>query len=253
MGLILDRMGEVISYGDGVHPGDIICTPPGREHHVRVGAATSFASILITPAELRASFATEPGLGDYAVWADAHRFRADPRIALVVKRQVLAASTMLQTHGPSLSEAAAEFWMRAVLEAFATTVIISAPPHQAHIPSSLKLVREAERYVDAHPDMPVHISEICAALNVSRRTLHRAFQDAIGIGPVAFLRRKRLSAVRVALSKADPSRTRITDIAIEFGFLEMGRFAGYYQSMFGESPSATLRKSARGIRIQYSE
>jgi AraC family ethanolamine operon transcriptional activator len=109
-------------------------------------------------------------------------------------------------------------------------------------------VREVEQHVDALRDRPVHISEICAALRVSRRTLHRAFHDALGIGPVAFLRHKRLCAAHSALKNADPSRTRVTDIAMEFGFSEMGRFAGYYLSLFGESPSATLRKSAYGIR-----
>jgi AraC family ethanolamine operon transcriptional activator len=133
------------------------------------------------------------------------------------------------------------------VEAFATTVILSVPPRHVHIPSALKLVREVERLVDDRPDAPVHISEICAALNVSRRTLHRAFHDSVGFGPVTFLRHKRLCAVHTALKNADPERTRITDVAIEFGFLEMGRFAGYYRSMFGESPSATLRKSARSL------
>jgi AraC family ethanolamine operon transcriptional activator len=245
MGLILDRVGQVTSLGDGVEPGDIICTPPAVEHHLRFGEATSFASILITPADLLASFAGEPGLDDYAVWANALRFRANAHIASEVTRRVLAISALLETHGSSLSNTAAEFWRRAVLEAFATTVIHGIPPHRGHVPSPLRLVREVGRYVDASPHRPVHISEICAALGVSRRTLHRAFGDAMGMGPVSFLRRKRLCAIHAALKSADPTRTRVTDIAIEFGFSELGRFAAYYLRMFGESPSATLRKSTR--------
>jgi AraC-like DNA-binding protein len=250
MKIILDSAGEVNSFGDDVEPGDLICTPPGADHYLRFGAAASVAGIAITPAELRASFVSEPGLDDYAVWADTHRFRANALVASDVKRRVLAASALLATHGHSLSEAAAEFWRRAILEAFATTVILSARPYRAHIPSPLRLVLEVERYVDSRPDAPVHISEISTALRVSRRTLHRAFHDAIGMGPVAFLRRKRFCGVRAALTNADPSRTRVTDIAIQFGFLEMGRFAGQYLNMFGESPSATLRKSPYSIRMK---
>jgi AraC family ethanolamine operon transcriptional activator len=253
MGLILNRVGDVISFGDDVEPGDIICTPPGEEHYLRFGAAASFASVLITPADLRASFVGESGLDDDAVWANALRFRADARIASEVTRRVLAMSALLKSHGSFLSEAAAEFWRRAMLEAFATTVVHGVPPHRPHIPSPVRLVQEVERYVDIRPDAPVHISEICTAFRVSRRTLHRAFHDAVGIGPIAYLRRKRLCAVHSTLVKADPSRTRVTDIAIEFGFSEMGRFAGQYLSMFGESPSATLRKSTYSIRIQQQE
>ena len=250
MKVILDSAGEVKSFGDDVEPGDLICTPPGVDHYLRFGAAASVAGIAITPADLRGSFVGEPGLDDYAVWADTHRFRANAWVASDVKRRVLATSALLETHGHSLSEASAEFWRRAILEAFATTVILSVRPHRAHIPSPLRLMREVERYVDSRPDAPVHISEISATLRVSRRTLHRAFHDAIGMGPVTFLRRKRFCAVHTALTNADPSRTRVTDIAIQFGFLEMGRFAGQYLSMFGESPSATLRKSTYSIRMK---
>jgi AraC-like DNA-binding protein len=253
MGLVLDRVGEMIRFGDDLEPGDIICTPPGEEHHLRFGAATSIASIMMTPADLQASFAGEPGMDDYTAWADRLRFRADAPITSEITRRVLAISALLETHGPDLSEAATEFWRRAILEAFSAAAIHASQPYRTHIPAPLKLVREVERYVDARPDMPIHISEICAAFRVSRRTLHRAFHDAIGMGPVAFLRRKRLCAVHTALINGDPSRTRVTDIAIEFGFSELGRFAGYYLNMFGETPSATLRKSGRGIHMRQRE
>jgi len=34
----------------------------------------------------------------------------------------------------------------------------------------------------------------------------------------------------------------VTDVALEHGFVHMGRFAGYYKQRFGCSPSATLRQ-----------
>jgi AraC-like DNA-binding protein len=250
MGLVLDCIGEVTSFGGDVEPGDIISAPPGGEHHMRFGAGASFALMSIRPADLRASLMGEHGLDDDAAWANTLRFRADTWISSEVKRRMLAVSALLKKHGPSLSEAAADFWRRAIVEAFATAMIRGRPPHRAHIPSSLRLVREVEHYVEARQDAPVHISEICVALGVSRRTLHRAFHDAVGIGPVAFLRRKRLCAVHAAFVHADASRTRVTDIAIEFGFSDLGRFAGYYLSMFGETPSATLRKSVSNNRVQ---
>jgi AraC family ethanolamine operon transcriptional activator len=249
MGLVLDSVG-VTCFGDEVEPGDIISASPGGEHHMQFGAPHRFALVSVTPADLRASLAGEPGLANDAVRASTVRFRADARISSEIARRVLAISALLESHGPSLSEIAAEFWRRAILEAFATTVIHGFPPRRTHISSPLRLVREVERYVDTRPDGPVHISEICAALRISRRTLHRAFHDVMGIGPLAFLRYKRLCAVHTALKHADPSRTRVTDIAIEFGFSEMGRFAGHYLRMFGESPSATLHRLAWSIRQQ---
>jgi transcriptional regulator GlxA family with amidase domain len=46
--------------------------------------------------------------------------------------------------------------------------------------------------------------------------------------------------VRQALIKADPGVATVTHIATEYGFWELGRFAGQYKWLFGEPPSATL-------------
>lgn len=87
---------------------------------------------------------------------------------------------------------------------------------------------------------PVHVSEICAALSVSRRTLHRAFQEVFGLGPVSFLRHKRLCAVHSILRESAPGSTTVSAVAMQQGFYELGRFSQYYFAMFGEHPSQTL-------------
>ena len=44
---------------------------------------------------------------------------------------------------------------------------------------------------------------------------------------------------------ACPGQVHVTDVATEFGFLELGRFAHYYLLLFGEYPSQTLYRNAR--------
>ena len=94
----------------------------------------------------------------------------------------------------------------------------------------------------------MHISEICAQFNVSRRSLHRAFDDMLGLGPVTFLRRKRLCAIHSALMANTTATATIGEIAMQHGFIELGRFSHYYRSLFGEYPSETLHMSTRVSR-----
>jgi AraC-like DNA-binding protein len=51
---------------------------------------------------------------------------------------------------------------------------------------------------------------------------------------------RRMHLARRALRAADPTVT--TQIATDYGFWELGRFSVGYRSLFGESPSASLRR-----------
>jgi transcriptional regulator GlxA family with amidase domain len=101
-------------------------------------------------------------------------------------------------------------------------------------------VRLVEDYLEMTGDRPLHISEICAKLHLSRRSLHRAFHEIFGIGPVTFLRQKRLCTVYSILRANSPEETTVSEVALRQGFAELGRFSHDYRIMFGEYPSQTL-------------
>jgi AraC-like DNA-binding protein len=105
------------------------------------------------------------------------------------------------------------------------------------------LVRQAEVLALAGVDEPPHISALCHIIGVSERTLRKAFHSVYGLPPCRRLRMLRLSRARRALLSADCKLTKVTEIAISFGFAELGRFSVEYKKAFGESPSATLYRA----------
>jgi AraC-like DNA-binding protein len=106
------------------------------------------------------------------------------------------------------------------------------------------LIRRAVEVVDASPNIP-RIYELSAALRVSPRTLQFAFRAHTGIGPHAFFELRRLNRARRRLLAEDPLQTGVTSVAVNLGFTELGRFAGRYRRLFGETPAMSLRRTAR--------
>jgi transcriptional regulator GlxA family with amidase domain len=95
--------------------------------------------------------------------------------------------------------------------------------------------------LDAHPTDPLNMQNLSREIGVSSRTFRMACQEQLGVSPTHYLLLRRMHLARRALRQADPALTRVTDIATELGFWELGRFAVKYHEIFGETPSTTLR------------
>jgi AraC-like DNA-binding protein len=102
------------------------------------------------------------------------------------------------------------------------------------------LVCKAERWVKGHPNRPIHAADVCAAFNIPLRTFQRIFHETVGMGPAHYFAAMRLNQARAALLAGSPFTTSVTQIALDHGFIELGRFAGAYRRTFGETPSETL-------------
>jgi len=108
-----------------------------------------------------------------------------------------------------------------------------------------RIVDRAVRATRRRPEDPICIAKICRASGVSARTLLRAFRAVHGATPYRWLRLQRLIEARRILLSATGKPLTVTEVATRFGFVELGRFSVAYRSVFGESPSATLRRSSR--------
>ncbi len=106
-----------------------------------------------------------------------------------------------------------------------------------------QIVARLEQAMQERPEEMLSLPDICAAVGVAQRTLNLACMEFLGQGAMQYARARRLDHVRAVLLTSDPEATRITDVAMRFGFWELGRFAQAYRMRFGERPSDTLRRN----------
>src|SRR5215218_406428 len=117
-------------------------------------------------------------------------------------------------------------------------------PAPARRHSRPDLVARVDAYLRDNISEPVTVATLSQVAGVSERTLRTAFHDVLGVSPKQYAIAQRLQAARDALCSAEPGTTTVTDVAMNYGFFELGRFAGRYRHTFGEVPSRTLRHVA---------
>ena len=146
-------------------------------------------------------------------------------------------------------------WLRhpaayAAMEAFLLTGLDLLRPDRDHTPEASSVPQGSGRhlqraldYIQAHAHESLTLERIAAAACVSPRALEAAFRRRYDQSPLAYARGIRLERVRAALqaAAAEARPASVTDIALQHGFVHMGRFSAYYKQRFGCAPSATLR------------
>ena len=121
------------------------------------------------------------------------------------------------------------------------TPAVQTAGHRLHT----KIMRRFAEFLEANPNEPLHLAEICAAVGAPERMLRTCCEEHLGMGPIRYLRLRRMHLARQALLRGTPATATVTGIATEFGFWELGRFSVQYRERFGELPSTTLRRSPR--------
>ena len=103
------------------------------------------------------------------------------------------------------------------------------------------LVRRAEEYMRAHLNEAISILDLLRICGCSRSVLFAAFRNARGYTPMEFLIEQRLQSARKKLVKPH-TKASVSSIALDCGFINLGRFSQVYRRRFGVRPSDTLRK-----------
>jgi AraC family ethanolamine operon transcriptional activator len=200
LSIILDSSDRITQWWKDVQPGDVGVFSAGVEFDAIHCGGTVFLSVSISLPELSSMLGGEDRLADPAFRNKKGLYRPNPRTGDAIRQRLKGIMSDVERKTTAPSAQAVDFLQRSIIEAFVVSLTSAAlPDRERSLYTGARLVSEAEDYVDAASGRPVHISELCSALKLSRRSLHRAFADTLGIGPVAYLRRRRLSAIQSAL------------------------------------------------------
>jgi AraC-like DNA-binding protein len=96
--------------------------------------------------------------------------------------------------------------------------------------------------LEAHAAEPLDRKKRAEVAGIGVRSLQLDFKRHFGVSISGALLDIRLEHLNARLSAAGPDE-RVTDVAFDFGFTHLSRMASAYRTRFGESPSATLRRS----------
>jgi AraC family ethanolamine operon transcriptional activator len=244
-----------LPYGNGPPPiwggirmrtSDIMTLGAGRRLHTRTDGASRWGSIGLPAAELVRYGQALTG-AVFAVPSAARWLLPRPAMGRHLRHLHAAAIGAVESRSQAFIDAETAHGLEQQLidalveslsEGSAIEVSATARQHQ-------DLAVRFEALLETQPERYLRLAEICAALGVSAQILRLCCQEQLGMAPTEYVRRRRMQLVYRALRNGDPDAASISAVARRHGFRGLGRFAANYRALFGELPSATLRRSLR--------
>lgn len=95
-------------------------------------------------------------------------------------------------------------------------------------------------YIIEHIEEPLQMFQLCQLTNKGIRTIERTFKQIFNLTVRDYHTAYRLSLIRQTL--IHDKNTSVSDTALKYGYLHLGRFSQNYKKLFGELPSQTLRR-----------
>jgi AraC-like DNA-binding protein len=141
--------------------------------------------------------------------------------------------------GPLVTASAVRLLVATALTTFPNNALTDPTIEDRHDASPATL-RRAIAFIDEHAHQDISMEDIAAACGVTVRAVQLAFRRHLDTTPTRYLRRVRLDYAHHQLVAADPERDSVTAVSYQWGFASSSRFAAYYRSVYGVSPSFTL-------------
>lgn len=116
-------------------------------------------------------------------------------------------------------------------------LVLAQPGDNPAFPNALRSVLELMR---CNLEEPIHLDELAAFVNMSRRQIERMFQTYLDTTPYRYYLELRLSYAKRLLEQSSYS---IIAVSVACGFLSTSHFSHCFKKYFGFSPSIARQKT----------
>jgi AraC family ethanolamine operon transcriptional activator len=229
--------------GRTFRPGPVVVVPPGQEHDHLTSRTEIIATLAVSADLLRRIAYVSLGCELEDLLAGKFAFGGEAAAGEYLQAKWMHLIDLVETRPELLChpdarkiiEDACIRWVVRILK----LGLRDDKSEKAPVPNPLRVVRRAEEFMLAHLREPLTLVDLCEQADVSERTLNYAFHEVMGMSPKAYLKAKRLNAVRQDLKSTEPADATVAEIAGRWGFWHTGNFAADYLRLFGELPSQT--------------
>ena len=238
--------GPSLTYGGhGLQFGDVVFHSRGERMHQRTNGESQWGLISLPPEQLAACSKALTG-----------RKITSPPAGRVLRPTRSAATRLLRLHSkacrlaekrrelianPEVVRALEQELLHALVNCLTADGGIGNRKTQLH---HADIMLRFEDALAAHSGPQPNMPALCSAVGVPERTLRVCCTEFLGMSPTRYLMLRRLNMARSALRRANPATASVAEIARTHQFLEPGRFAVTYRTVFGEMPSTTLRRAS---------
>jgi AraC-like DNA-binding protein len=234
---------SLISDGLGIRPGEIVTHTSGHRFHERTNGPSRWSSIILSAHELsRAGRATRGT--PFVLPQGERRWRPAPDDlrSLVNLHDNAIRATAVRPKLPVGGQAAHGLEQELTL-ALIECLVDGTKDQPGRIERQrANLMTQFEDILETAPLATLSVTDIASALGVTNTLLRKCCHAHLGLAPGRYLYLRRMGLVLQALHDADPAKATVVQTAELHGFTRDGHFAAAYHAIFGELPSATLRR-----------
>jgi AraC-like DNA-binding protein len=231
--------------GFSIHPQHVQIYAEATEFHYRTSYNSRWVVFLVDREELQTMAETLTGRALQVLPTHGTvNLQLTPQLAATLNHTVMSVFNL----GKNATQHPQDFRLAAALKETCLNAFVRALAKETNVFKAsfdaarrAAVMRRATQFLTSRLDSPFSSYALSQATGLSERKLEYLFREAYAMSPRSWSQTARLNRIRRELLQSNAKQIRIADIAMNWGFFHLGRFAIKYRQLFGERPIDTLR------------